>query len=290
MTNNKTIKKHPFHIVTLSPWPFFLAMSAFALTMGGVLYMHSYLYGIVGIFCGLSLLLLTVFNWWSDIIIESTMEGEHTSKVETTYMTGFCLFILSEFMLFVSFFWCNFHYSFNPNIHMGVSWPPVQLTTKLIHHSNMPSLMNEILICSSITVSIAHYFMNINDLNRCSIFLGLTIVLGVFFTAIQYIEYISSAISFSDGIFGSLLYLLTGFHGSHVLVGNLFLIVCFFRLRKFHFTKEHHIGFISAVYYWHFVDLIWLFVYYLQYVSTFLPLVIFHEYALQLYVLLFVTP
>lgn len=279
-------KKHPFHIVTLSPWPFFLAMGAFSLTMGFVLYMHSYLYGVFGIFAGFSLVLLTLFNWWSDVIVESTFEGEHTTKVETTYMTGFFLFILSELMFFVTFFWSNFHYSFNPNIFIGAAWPPIQILPKLIHHSNMPALMNQILICSSLTASIAHFSMNINHKSRCAIFLSLTICLGLFFSIIQYLEYTSSALSFSDGIFGSLLYLLTGFHGTHVIIGNLFLIVCLVRLFRSHFTKEHHIGFLTAVYYWHFVDFIWLCVYYLQYVSTFLPLHVLYQRALQILLVL----
>jgi len=283
----KFVKKHPFHIVTPSPWPFFIAMGAFSLTTGTVLYMHSYLYGIFGILGGFSVLLLTLFHWWSDVVLESTFEGEHTTKVETTYMTGFLLFILSEVMFFVSFFWCNFHYSFNPNIYMGVAWPPVQITSKLIHHSNMPALMNQILICSSLTASIAHFSMNINHKKKCSFFLSLTILLGLFFTFIQYLEYTTSTLSFSDGIFGSILYLLTGFHGTHVIIGNIFLIVCLIRLLKSHFTKEHHIGFISAIYYWHFVDAIWLSVYYLQYVSTFLPLHVLYEQAVQ--IMLFIS-
>lgn len=262
------MKKHPFTIISPSPWPMFTGMGAFSTTAGFVVYMHFYAYGIYMMIFGFIVLFVSMFNWWIDVTIEATYEGEHTKAVQLTYKTGFALFIVSELMLFVSFFWCDFHFAFNPNISLGVSWPPEKIATKLVHHSNLPGLMNAILICSSLTVSISHYGMNTNNKKVCAWFLFITILLGLFFTSIQFNEYVLAEIAFSDSIYGSLLYLLTGFHGVHVIIGNIFLITCFVRLLKNHFTKEHHMGFLLAVYYWHFVDMIWLFVYYIQYVSV----------------------
>lgn len=229
--------------------------------------MHSYAFGLLTMIFGLIVLVLSMFNWWFDLVIEATFEGEHTKAVQSTYRTGFILFVLSELMLFVAFFWCDFHFSLNPNIWLGVSWPVERIADALVHHSNLSGLMTLILITSSVTLTISHHALVIGHRQYCVWFLGATIVLGLFFTLIQYSEYVLSSIAIDHGIYGSTLYLLTGFHGLHVIIGNIFLITCFVRFILNHFTIEHHVGFVLATFYWHFVDFIWLIVYSLEYVT-----------------------
>nr|YP_009370762.1 cytochrome c oxidase subunit 3 [Eukaryota sp. BB2]AQL10451.1 cytochrome c oxidase subunit 3 [Eukaryota sp. BB2] len=280
MTNNK---KHPFNIVTLSPWPFFIGLSLFSLVIGIILTLINKLtVGLVTLILSFVVLFLTLFNWWSDVVVESTFEGEHTTKVKVTYITGFVLFILSEIFFFGAFFWAYAHFSFSPNIDLGCTWPPLEIRSQIVHHCNLPALMNQVLIASSLTVTISHWCLNMNFGKKSFYFLLITICLGLLFTFLQYIEYRTATVSVNDGAFGSLIYLLTGFHGSHVIVGTILLIVALLRMLRQHFTKEHHIGYLTAVYYWHFVDVIWLFVYYTQYVSTFAGKANWYAVALML--------
>jgi heme/copper-type cytochrome/quinol oxidase subunit 3 len=260
-------EKHPFHIVTKSPWPFFLSISSLCLAISLVLFFHFYKTGLFCLLFSISNLLYILFNWFFDVIAEATLEGKHTSKVNSMYMMGFVLFIISEIAFFITFFWTDLHLALNPNLNLNVSWPPPEAHIHLVNHSGLPAYMNIFLLLSSFTAVMSHHGLLVGHRNFCLVFLAYTIIIGIIFSTLQYIEYISGTICFSDSSMGSLLYMLTGFHGVHVIIGNVFLVVCFVRIYYEQFTVENHKGFLLALLYWHFVDLIWLFVYFIEYAS-----------------------
>jgi len=367
--------KHPFHLVNVSPWPFFASLSVFALTIGLVLIFHRFQIGEITIFFGLCSLSVIMLCWFRDIIREGTFEGHHTNLVQKGLKLGMILFIISELMLFFSFFWTFFHSSLSPAVQIGGIWPPKGLIT--FNPWEVPLLNTVILLTSGITVTWAHFairskhmrfsnfninpfgfavkflqhfeivreFQNQRDhfwIKKLQVFskynhvlphvpyqsslvsiikivnfylvfssefyakfknnqtmfgfleknlspqifsifsenfwifkaklfsffqrsrqdliiaLLLTIILGLIFTCIQYLEYKYAPFTIADSIYGSTFYLTTGFHGLHVLIGTLFLIVCLVRAYTYHFTINHHIGLESAIWYWHFVDVVWL--------------------------------
>jgi len=258
---NKTYRfqKHPFHLVDPSLWPFFSAFAAFFTLLGFVMYMHYYQKGLILIKYGFLLLLISAGFWWRDVIREATFEGHHTSYVRRGLKMGMILFIASEAMLFFAFFWSFFHSSLNPTMEIGSVWPPKGIFA--LNPFHVPLLNTFVLLNSGAFVTWAHYAL-LAGLRRQTISaLIYTIILALFFTFLQGLEYVGAQFNISDGIYGSVFYMTTGLHGSHVLIGSLFLIVCLIRLINHHFTKKHHIGFESAIWYWHFVDIVWIFVY-----------------------------
>lgn len=259
-------KKHPYHIVQISPWPFFLSIGLFCLTSGFVLYMHGYVYNSLVLFFGLFITVLTVFNWFRDIIREATFEGNHTYKVRNGLRIGMILFILSEAMLFISFFWAFFHSSLSPSTVFGCTWPPKELELLIVDPYYIPLLNTLLLVTSGLTVTVSHASLRSGDLNKALDYLLITVFLGIFFTLLQVGEYFNAYFDISDSVYGSVFFLITGFHGSHVIVGTIFLIVNYIRMKSIHFAKEAHIGYELAIWYWHFVDVIWLFVYVFLYI------------------------
>jgi ubiquinol-cytochrome c reductase cytochrome b subunit len=368
------VARHPFHLVNVSPWPFLVSISVFALTIGIVLYFHRFQVGEITLFLGLISLGITMSCWFRDIIREGTFEGHHTLLVQKGLKLGMILFIISEIMLFFSFFWAFFHSSLSPAIQIGGIWPPKGIIT--FNPWEIPLLNTVILLTSGITVTWAHYAVRSRHMRsivhtynplryagklsrylhrarklrhqrdyfwvrRLGVFrkfkrfipqfpyelglwqtlrkmnfflafssdfyqeakppksiqpltrvlalapfkplhdslwlirsfflsflhhsrqdlivaLGLTIFLGLIFTCIQYYEYKFAPFTLSDSVYGSTFYLTTGFHGLHVIIGTIFLIVCIIRAYKYHFTNTHHTGLESAIWYWHFVDVVWL--------------------------------
>nr|AJF36655.1 cytochrome c oxidase subunit 1 and subunit 3 fusion protein [Gefionella okellyi] len=260
LNKNKLLSiKHPFHLVNVSPWPLLGAISALLLTFGGVMYMHFYKYGSELLLLGLFLWLYVMFVWWRDIIRESTYEGFHTNIVQTGLRYGMILFITTEIMFFFAFFWAFFASSLSPSIEIGSIWPP-----KFINVFNpweVPLLNTLISLLSGITITWTHHAILANNRKESIISLIITILLGGFFTCLQIVEYIEATFCISDGIYGSTFYMATGFHGFHVFIGTTFLIVCLIRLIYYHFTFKHHFGFEAAAWYWHFVDVVWLFLF-----------------------------
>lgn len=251
---------HPYHIVEQSPWPILTAFSAFSLLVGTVMYMHSYKFGFLILFLGLISLLMCVSFWWRDIVFEATFELRHTEKVRKGLRLGMVLFIVSEVMFFFGFFWAFFHSSLCPTVEIGCIWPP--LSIQAINPFGVPLVNTAILLLSGASVTWAHHALLLD--NRKDTFLGFvfTLVLAVSFTFLQIKEYIDAPFSISDGIYGSTFFMATGFHGFHVIIGTIFIFVCFLRFYNYHFAKgETHVGFESAVWYWHFVDVVWLFLY-----------------------------
>lgn len=252
-------QRHSFHLVDPSPWPLIASFSALMLTVGATMYMHGYIGGGILMQSGFCMILFMMFCWWRDIIREGTFEGQHTKSVQTGLRMGVLLFIVSEIMFFFAFFWAFFHSSFNPNLAIGGVWPPAYITT--LDPWQIPLLNTCLLLSSGASVTWAHHAIVGGSKFQASIALIITVILAVIFTGLQGFEYATAPFTISDGVYGSCFYLATGFHGFHVIIGTLFLMVCFFRLYLNHFTREHHFGFEAAAWYWHFVDVVWLFLF-----------------------------
>jgi len=261
--------KHDYHLVDPSPWPALGALAGFLLTFGTVLYMHPSALGegleptlsklgALKILPGVILVLATMWVWWRDVIREAEHEGHHKPVVQLGMRYGMALFIVSEVMFFVAFFWAFFNSSLFPKAVPAV-WPPAGVQT--LPTWGVPFINTIILVSSGIVLTFAHHYLRDNKRGPALQLLALTIALGLLFTGLQAYEYIHAAFKFTDGIYSSTFYMATGFHGFHVIMGTTFLIVCWFRLSKGHFKPEHHFGFEAAAWYWHFVDVVWLFLF-----------------------------
>jgi cytochrome c oxidase subunit 3 len=271
---------HPYHLVNPSPWPFLGAASAFLLTLGGAQAMHGHPVGLPLVVLGAALVLYTMYVWWRDVVKEAENGVDHTPMVQRGLRAGMVLFIVSEIMFFAAFFWAFFNASLLPKepltdtwaIAAGV-WPPKDIVEFDPFH--LPLLNTLILLLSGTTVTWAHYSVLHND--RKGLVQGLfwTVVLGFLFTCVQAYEYSHAAFGFTQGVYASTFYLATGFHGVHVLIGTIFLLVCLLRARKGQFTAESHLGLEFAAWYWHFVDVVWLFLFVCVYgglMNSLLPL------------------
>jgi len=247
---------HPYHLVEPSPFPYMASFSALGLTVGGVMYFHSYEYGGTLTIVSAILIISIAYSWWRDIVREATFQGHHTLAVQKGLRLGMLLFIVSEVMFFFGFFWGFFHSSLGPDISIGAVWPPLGIQS--IDAFGVPLLNTAVLLTSGATVTWSHHALIAGDRYNTIIALILTIVLATIFTALQGMEYYEASFSIADSVYGSVFFMLTGFHGFHVLVGTIFLAVCLVRIIRSHYTKNHHNGFEAAIWYWHFVDFVWL--------------------------------
>ena len=256
---------HDYHLVNPSPWPFVGSVSAFITAVGAILWFHDImpvwlmLVGFVGI-------LYTFYAWWSDVIQEAEA-GDHTPVVQMHHRYGMILFIASEVMFFVAWFWAYFDGFFNQEAPeqyariaaMGTTWPPTGV--ELFDPFHLPLFNTLILLTSGTTVTWAHHALLHNDRKGLKAGLALTIALGVLFSFVQALEYSTAGFSFSGNLYGATFFMATGFHGFHVLVGTIFLAVCLIRAQAGQFTPKAHLGFEFAAWYWHFVDVVWLFLF-----------------------------
>lgn len=261
---SNTGKKHPFHLVDPSPWPLLASFAAGLLAVGAVFFMHDteiagVAVGLKGVIAGLIALCLVAFFWWKDIVHEAFVQKAHSAVAKIGLRYGMLLFIASEVMFFAAFFWAFFDASLFPKEAIGFVWPPVG--TEVIPAFDLPLLMTMILLLSGCTVTWAHHEMLIGNMKEAARALFYTVILGVVFMFFQVYEYQHAAFGFNENVFGSTFYMATGFHGFHVFVGTIFLAVCYFRTLKGHFTKDSHFGFEAAAWYWHFVDVVWLFLF-----------------------------
>nr|ARH54161.1 cytochrome c oxidase subunit 3 [Calvia decemguttata] len=250
-------KNHPFHLVDYSPWPILGAFSAMTTLMGMIKWFHFYnsnLFLLSNI-----VLMMIMIQWWRDVIRESTFQGHHTFMVSMGLRWGMILFITSEIFFFVSFFWSFYHSSLSPSIEIGMMWPPNNIIP--FNPSNIPLLNTLILLSSGLSITWSHHSMMENNLNQALQSLMITIILGIYFTFMQAIEYWEAPFSIADSVYGSSFFMATGFHGLHVIIGTTFLMICLMRLNLNHFSTMHHFGFEAAAWYWHFVDVVWLFLY-----------------------------
>jgi len=251
--------KHSFHLVDPSPWPLVASLSAFFMTSGGVLYMHKFAGGGQLCLTGFALLLYVMYTWWRDIIREATFEEQHTFAVQRGLRLGMILFIVSEVMFFFAFFWAFFHSSLSPVYNLGGIWPPEAIQT--IKTSGIPLTNTFFLLSSGATVTWAHHAVIVRAKKQSIIALIFTIILALIFTFFQGVEYVDAPFTITDSVFGSCFYMATGFHGFHVFIGTCSLFVSLLRIVFNHFTTTHHFGFESAAWYWHFVDVVWLFLF-----------------------------
>nr|YP_010691295.1 cytochrome c oxidase subunit III [Drosophila nebulosa]YP_010691308.1 cytochrome c oxidase subunit III [Drosophila neocordata]WBU93945.1 cytochrome c oxidase subunit III [Drosophila nebulosa]WBU93958.1 cytochrome c oxidase subunit III [Drosophila neocordata] len=252
-----THSNHPFHLVDYSPWPLTGAIGAMTTVSGMVKWFHQY--DISLFFLGNIITILTVYQWWRDVSREGTYQGLHTYAVTIGLRWGMILFILSEVLFFVSFFWAFFHSSLSPAIELGASWPPMGIIS--FNPFQIPLLNTAILLASGVTVTWAHHSLMENNHSQTTQGLFFTVLLGIYFTILQAYEYIEAPFTIADSVYGSTFFMATGFHGIHVLIGTTFLLICLLRHLNNHFSKNHHFGFEAAAWYWHFVDVVWLFLY-----------------------------
>nr|QTZ18986.1 cytochrome c oxidase subunit 3 [Epicypta sp. WQY004] len=252
-----THSNHPFHLVDYSPWPLTGAISTLTLTSGLVKWFHQYDLSLF--ILGLIITLLTMYQWWRDISREGTFQGLHTFNVSIGLRWGMILFIISEVFFFLSFFWAFFHSSLSPSIELGMNWPPMGI--EAFNPFMIPLLNTAILLSSGVSVTWAHHSLMENNHTQTIQGLFFTVLLGVYFSMLQAYEYIESPFTIADSVYGSSFFMATGFHGLHVLIGTTFLLICLIRHMKFYFSSSHHFGFEAAAWYWHFVDVVWLFLY-----------------------------
>jgi len=281
MADAHTKPHHDYHLVDPSPWPAVGAVSAFLMALGGIAWLHHmfvvapYVFGV-----GVLGMAYTMIGWWRDVAREATHDGFHSRVVQISHRYGMILFIASEVMFFVAWFWAYFNTALFPaDVHqagseligqvtrdqfLGGQWPPKGLETFDPWH--LPLLNTLILLTTGTTVTWAHHALLENDRQGLKWGLILTIVLGLFFTSVQAYEYMHASFTFKGNIYGATFFMATGFHGAHVIIGTVFLFVCLLRALGGDFTPKQHFGFEAATWYWHFVDVVWLFLFMCIYV------------------------
>ncbi|WP_126976861.1 cytochrome c oxidase subunit 3 [Frigidibacter oleivorans] len=254
-------KNHDYHILAPSIWPFLASIGAFLMLTGAVLFMKGTTPWLF--FIGLVLVLYVMYGWWGDTIREN-FAGDHTPVVRIGLRYGFILFIMSEVMFFSAWFWSFFKHALYPMsanypATIGV-WPPEGIETFDPWH--LPLINTLILLCSGMACTWAHHAL-VHENNRKDMVQGLALAvgLGALFTFFQAYEYSHAAFGFAGNIYGANFFMATGFHGFHVIVGTIFLFVCMMRAMRGHFTPDSHVGFEAAAWYWHFVDVVWLFLF-----------------------------
>jgi cytochrome c oxidase subunit 3 len=275
-------KHHDYHLVDPSPWPILGAFGALVMALGGVglmRYLNGDTFPLFGMnlanpwlfLIGLLIVLYTMFGWWSDTIRESH-QGYHTRVVSLHLRYGMIMFIASEVMFFVAWFWAFFDASLFANDPVEIArtaftggvWPPKGI--EVIDPLHLPLYNTVILLLSGTTVTWAHHSLLHKDRKGLVWGLALTVLLGMLFTSVQAYEYIHAPFGFKNSIYGATFFMATGFHGFHVIIGTIFLLVCLFRALAGDFTPEKHFGFEAAAWYWHFVDVVWLFLFSCVYV------------------------
>ncbi|PLX36189.1 MAG: cytochrome c oxidase subunit 3 [Hyphomicrobiales bacterium] len=275
-------KNHDYHLVDPSPWPFLASLGAFVLALGAIGLMKWNIGETFSVFgldftgwgvfvIGMLIVLYTMFVWWRDTIKEG-QTGFHTPVVQLHLRYGMILFIASEVMFFVAWFWAYFDAALysgeaiqaTRSAFTGGEWPPQGIHTFDPWH--LPLFNTIILLTSGTTVTWAHHALLHNDRNGLKWGLMLTVALGLLFTFVQGVEYSEAAFAYSGNIYGATFFMATGFHGAHVIIGTIFLLVCLIRAVRGHFTPKEHFGFEAAAWYWHFVDVVWLFLFTFIYV------------------------
>ena len=275
-------KHHDYHIIDPSPWPVLGAFGALVTALGGIGYMRWLAgdqYVLLGVnlttpwlfFIGLLIVLYTMFGWWSDTIKEAH-EGHHTPVVSLHLRYGMIMFIASEVMFFVAWFWAFFDASLFAGeakqaaraAFTGGQWPPKGI--EVLDPLHLPLYNTIILLLSGTTVTWAHHALLHDDRKGLTWGLTITVLLGILFSTVQAYEYAHAPFAFKDSIYGATFFMATGFHGFHVLIGTIFLLVCLIRALAGDFTSKQHFGFEAAAWYWHFVDVVWLFLFFCVYV------------------------
>jgi cytochrome c oxidase subunit 3 len=258
----KAVRAHLFHIINPAPWPILISMIVFNLLIGVILWINKYIISNNIIIISFIILLIFIGLWFRDVIREGLFEGKHTLIVQKGLKLGMILFIVSEIMFFFGFFWAYFHFALSPSIEIGCLWPPYGI--QVFNYLDVPLLNTIILLLSGVFITWSHHNIILNKTeNWEDIVIGFqfTIGLALCFTLCQLIEYIEASFNITDSVYGSIFFMGTGFHGFHVILGTIFLTVCYNRFWEEHFSTRHHLGLECAIWYWHFVDVVWLFLY-----------------------------
>jgi cytochrome c oxidase subunit III len=282
MADSHAKPHHDYHLVDPSPWPFIGSIGALTMAIGGVAWMQMMKGGALHLFglnmanpwlffMGVAIVLYTMFAWWSDTIKEAH-EGYHTQVVSIHLRYGMIMFIASEVMFFVAWFWAFFDASLFSGeaiqasrvAYTGGIWPPKGI--EVLDPLHLPLYNTVILLLSGTTVTWAHHALLHGDRKGLINGLILTVGLGIIFTSVQAYEYAHAPFTFKDSLYGATFFMATGFHGFHVIIGTIFLTVCLLRAMKGDFTPKQHFGFEAAAWYWHFVDVVWLFLFACVYV------------------------
>nr|YP_009244914.1 cytochrome c oxidase subunit III [Amynthas triastriatus]AMO27038.1 cytochrome c oxidase subunit III [Amynthas triastriatus] len=249
--------RQPFHLVEYSPWPLTSSLGAFTLAIGLASWFHGY--GMICFIISILLIIMSMYQWWRDVVREGTYMGHHTGPVSIGLRWGMILFITSEVMFFFAFFWAFFHSSLAPTPEIGCSWPPSGVSP--LNPFSVPLLNTAVLLASGVTVTWAHHSLMAGQRTNAIQALTLTVMLGAYFTILQAGEYVAAPFTIADSVYGTTFFVATGFHGLHVLIGSSFLLICLLRTLLHHFSNGHHFGFEAAAWYWHFVDVVWICLY-----------------------------
>ena len=257
----KIIHYQPFHLVSVSPWPLLLSFSLSSIIMGFILILNKKRVFLV--LFGFILVILVISQWWTDAFIERTFQGFHTLEVQKGLKLGIILFIVSELFFFLRVFWCYIHIFLSPSIEIGQLFPPKNI--RAFNPYIVPLLNTIILLRSGVSVTWCHHSLLLHKHKDSFIRLLITVILGVIFTFIQYLEYKNAYFTIADRVYGSVFYYGTGFHGLHVIIGTIFLLIRLKLIKYNPFYYRHCLRLELAIWYWHFVDVIWLFLYLLIY-------------------------
>lgn len=257
--NRSAFQGHPFHLVSPSPWPLLTCISLLTLTTSAVSGMHGFENAGYWVPLALILVISSMFLWFRDVISEGTYIGNHTLAVQKGLNMGVALFIVSEALFFLAIFWAYFHSALSPTVELGAQWPPIGI--EAINAFELPLLNTVILLASGVTITYSHHSLIQGNRNGALYGAMFTIILALIFTGFQGVEYSVSSFTLTDGAYGSCFYFGTGFHGLHVIIGTIFIAVGFWRMLAYHLTENHHLGLESSILYWHFVDVVWLFLF-----------------------------
>ena len=250
------------HLLKPRPWPFICSLSAFLVTRGSIWLWHYNSTWILWL--GLGIGLLGSVLWFLDIKRENYL-GEHNFLVSKGLRLGVILFIVSEIMFFFRFFWAYFHSCLGCDCEVGFSWPPYKFSNIIVDPYSIPFLKSILLLSSGVSITWCHHSIYIQKKQASLKSLIITIVLGLYFLYLQIREYKHSLISIKSGTYGRSFFVLTGFHGRHVTIGIILLTKNLFRLLLKKQSKSHHVGLEASIWYWHFVDVVWLMLYLLVY-------------------------
>lgn len=257
------MKKYNINLffISIRPWPLIMSLSIIFIFINIIIYLNSS--NILFLALNMIIVFIIIFFWWNDVVNESTFLGFHNNYIIVITIYRIIIFIISEIFFFIRFFWSFFHFIFSPDVIIGSFWPYYGIHS--INYINLPLLNSLLLIRRGCSITWSHYMILSNKINNSKNRLLITILLGIIFIICQIFEYIISFFCFSDGVFGSIFFLATGFHGIHVLIGSLFLTFIYIRIKNNHFSLKHIIGYEFSIWYWHFVDVVWLYLYIIIY-------------------------
>jgi cytochrome c oxidase subunit 3 len=254
-----SFQSHPHHLTLESPWPILTSGAVLAMLSSSALYFNSLQGAGTLLVLGLISTTSAMTLWWGDCVTEGTYLGHHTKIVQHSLSLGVSLFIVTEACAFLSAFWAYFHSSLAPTVELGTQWPPVGVTA--LSPMAVPLMNTLLLVSSGATITYGHHAIFQKSRPRALMGVALTVFLAIIFTVMQGLEYDVAGFTMSDGAYGTVFFATTGLHGFHVLIGTIALAVGLVRTMLYHFTSTHHIGLEASILYWHFVDVVWLFLY-----------------------------